>query len=516
MEVSNLNVRAPFSGGAYSIMQLRYSENNMGIFRPARFTRLTSTLPPSHPSEARTVHLPPRTAVERRSCTCANIRRFASNCLPHSEPPASIPFDRACSTPCAHVFGYNLRLVAIFIAALTCSAPRPGYAQPVPDDNRSTSVLDLERPGYSPRRINVGGVTITPEFDFGTTYDTNVYASHVNQRGDAVFLVRPMVAAEKSGSRVRWRADAYALARRYATNTRENSDTYGISAGTTVTATRNITVGAAAGFRRATENRADPEIQQNPQAGPPLFDVLSGDLNVAVAMGRMVLLARGQAERYNFRSGPNTDRDFTSYRASLRLLYQFSGAISGFAQGYVNQRNFRYRDPISGADRDSRTTGGLVGMQLDPGGKLRGNVGVGLFRYDPADPQRTPFNGFALEGSLTYSPRRRTAVILDLFSGDVATARNGASGRVDRRAKLTLQQEVRHNLLATLGARYGRTNYRGVETRLTTVGADAEVEFLMNRHLSAALTGQISKRSGGAQSDRFGRTRVGAEIRYRF
>lgn len=517
MEVVYLNVRAQFSCSAFSIMQLGYSENDMGIFQSVRFTRLRSILPSSLSSRVIAAHLQAHSTSRGRRRATATSQDLQPEWLRdlHSFGPITAN-GISCSVPSTQIPRHSIRLTAVFIAALTCAAPRCGSAQPVPDDNRSTSALDLERPGYSPRKINVGGITITPELDFGTTYDTNVYASHVNQRDDAIFIARPMVSAEKSGSRVRWRAEAYALARRYAANTRENSDTYGVSGGATVTATSAITIGAAAGFRRAVENRSDPELQQTPQAGPPLFDVLSGDLNVSVRLGRMILLSRAQAERYNFRSGPNTDRDFTSYRASLRLLYQLSGALSGFGQGYVNQRSFRYRDPITGADRDSRTTGGLIGMQLDPGGKLRGDVGVGLFRYNPADPQRFPFSGFALEGSLTYSPRRRTALILDLFSGDVATVRNGASGRVDRRAKLTLQQEVRHNLLATLGVRYGRTNYRGVEARLSTIGADAEVEFLMSRHLSAALTGQVSKRSGGSQADRFERTRVGAEIRYRF
>ncbi len=395
-------------------------------------------------------------------------------------------------------------------------APMVVHAQPVPDEEQTTSVLDLNRPGYEPRKLRVKSIIITPQLDFGTVYDSNVYAAPRDRRDDAVFTLRPAIAAEKSQGRLRWRAEAYGLARRYSRNSREDSETYGLSLKSVADVNNVLTVGAAAGYRRAVENRSDPEVRQSPQLGPPLFDVLNGELNGAVALGKLGVSAKAQVEKYNFVSVANDDRDFTSYRGTLRLLYRLGPAISAFGQGYVNKRRFRLRDPVTGIDRDSRTMGGLMGVLINPGGKVRGDVGAGVFRYNPSDPSLPSFTGFALEGSLTYVPRRRTALIVDVFSGDVATVRNGATGRVDRRARLTIQQEIRHNLLANLGVRYRQTRYRGVDARLTTVGADGELEFLVNRHLSFAAIAQVSKRTAREPGDRFERARVGAELRYRF
>jgi len=401
-------------------------------------------------------------------------------------------------------------------ALLAGLAPLPAQAQPTPDDDQTASVLDLDRPGYNPRTIRVKSITITPELDFGTVYDSNVYAAPQDRRDDAVFTLRPSLAAQDDEGRLRWRAEAYALARRYAKNSREDNETYGASIRSAVDVNNAITLGGAAGYRRAVENRSDPEVRQNPQLGPPLFDVLNGELTGAVTMGKLGISAKGQVEKYDFVSPANDDRDFTSYRGTLRLLYRLGAAISAFGQGYVNQRRFRLRDPVTRLDRNGRTMGGLVGVQVNPGGKVRGDLGAGVFRYNPEDPSLPSFTGFALEGSLTYVPRRRTAVILDVFSGDVATVRNGATGRMDRRARVTIQQEIRHNLLASLGLRYRQTRYRGVDARLTTVGADGDLEFLVNRHLSLAATAQISKRTAWDPRDRFERVRAGLEIRYRF
>src|SRR5690606_4356753 len=199
-----------------------------------------------------------------------------------------------------------------------------------------------------------------------------------------------------------------------------------------------------------------------------------------------------------------------------RLSYRLSPMLDGYAQVYVNQRDFRLRAPTTDASRDGRTIGGLVGVQVNPGGKLRGEIGAGVFRYKPESSLFRSFSGFALEGALIYSLRPRTALILDVFSGDVATVRNGASGRIDRSARLTVQQEIRHNLIASAALRYRQTRYRGIDSRLNTFSGDLDVEYLLNRHLALALTGQYSKRTGGSAPDRFDRTRIGVALRMRY
>ena len=409
--------------------------------------------------------------------------------------------------------GSTLARATVLLAALT---PMSGQAQPVPDEDRTESVLELDRPGYTPRQLRVKSIVITPQLDVGTTYDSNVYAAPSDRRDDAVFVLRPAIEAEKGEGRVRWRAEAYGQARRYAKNSREDNDTYGVSVKSAADLTQVLTIGGVAGYRRAVENRSDPEVRQNPQLGPPLFDVLNGEVNGALTLGKLGISAKAEVEKYDFVTAANNDRDFTSYRGTIRLIYRLGPAIGVFGQAYVNRRRFRMRDPVTGIDRDSRTVGGLAGVLIDPGGKISGDIGAGVFRYKPDEPSLPPFTGFALEGSLTYTPRRRTALIVDLFSGDVATVRSGATGRVDRRARLMVQREIRHNLLANMGLRYRQTRYRGVDARLTTVGADAELEFLFNRHLSVAAIAQVSRRTARDPAERFERARVGAEIRYRF
>ncbi|KQX19489.1 MULTISPECIES: outer membrane beta-barrel protein [unclassified Sphingomonas] len=404
---------------------------------------------------------------------------------------------------------------AIALAGLV-SAPPLG-AQSVEDDSgRLQSVLTLEREGYQPRRVNIGTTVLTPEIEASAVYDSNIYAAHDHRRSDVLTTLRPRIVGEDDEGRLRWRGQMSAELRRYASTSRENSDSYGASARVAADLASAVTITGGGGYRRAVENRSDPEVRQNPTLGPPLFDVANGELALQGGRGRLGLSLKGQVEKYDFVSSFNNDRDFTSYRGTVRLRYNVAPAINGFVQAYANQRSFRLRDRVSGIDRDGRTLGGLVGVQIDPGGKLRGDVGVGFFRYRPSSATLKGFSGFAVDGTLIYTPRDRIAFILDVFRGDVATVRNGASGRIDSRLRLAIQQEIRHNLLSSVAFRVRRTGYRGVSDRLTTIGGDVDLEYLINRRLSVAFVGQLVKRTSRTMAETFERARAGLELRIRY
>ena len=392
----------------------------------------------------------------------------------------------------------------------------PLDAQPLPDDLRLQSVLDLERPGYDPRQIKIGSTMLAPQLDVGVVYDSNIYAAHSDRTSDALLTVQPVLAAKNDQGKIRWQAKLSGEFRRYKSKSVENSDSYAATAAIASSLFKGTTGTVKVGYRRAVENRSDPEVRQNPLGGPPLIDIANGEAGLRGGRGKLGFSVKGLVEKYDFVSRLDDDRDFTSYRATARVLYEVSAVVHGFVQGYINQRDFRLRDAGTGANRNGRTFGGLIGAEFDPGGKVRGDIGIGLFRYEAKSAMFDSFSGFAVEGSLVYTPRDRTAVLVDVFRGDVATVRNGASGRIDTRARLGVQQEIRHNLVGQAAVRYRTTEYRGSNEKLRTLGGDFELEYLANRHFSLALIGRLTKRTGGQTRDRFERARAGIELRVRY
>ena len=160
------------------------------------------------------------------------------------------------------------------------------------------------------------------------------------------------------------------------------------------------------------------------------------------------------------------------------------------------------------------TIGFNGGIQKELGQRLRGRIGIGLFRSNPDSSSVEAFTGFGGNGELVWNPRVRTAVSLRLSRGDVATVRSGATGRIDTTARVSVDQEVRHNLLLHVSVGYNDRSYRGsARGNFKTFSAETEVEYLLNRRLALYAGATYADRRAPSFADRFKRTTVRAGIR---
>ncbi len=193
------------------------------------------------------------------------------------------------------------------------------------------------------------------------------------------------------------------------------------------------------------------------------------------------------------------------YRASLTVGYKLASSLDLFTQVYVNRRDFRLPRDFGGVDRDQNTFGVIFGVQRDIGDRLHGKLGVGIFRTDPEQVTiLPPHTGLRLDGEVTWMPRDRTSFNFRISRGDVATVRSGASTRVDTVARLIVDQEIRHNLLAQLSVAYVSLRYLG-ESRgnLTNIGSTARLEYLIDRRTSIFTTAEYEQRTARDPIDKY-------------
>lgn len=393
--------------------------------------------------------------------------------------------------------------------SLMLLTPHDASAQ---DESQQKPVLDLVREGYEPPDHRIGAVVISTTTNVRMEYDSNVFAQPDNRAQDVLFTVRPALRAELSNERLSWITDAAGSLYRYARNDSENHEGYALGSRVTLSG-ESLTLGGRLGFERTFESRNDPEARQLFSTGPRMFTVGLGELSAGIEGNRTGLLVRLTAERYNFLSTLDNERDFTSYQGLLRGKYRLSARMNLFAQAYLNRRNFRLATDRSGTNRDGTSKAALIGLDFDPRGKLRGEVAAGVLWYSPHDRALKDYTGWELRGALVWQPRTRTAITLDAFRGDVATVRLGATGRIDSRVRLGVQQEARHNLLMSAGAAWRKTRFRGIAGQSkTTWSADGEIEYLFSRHTSVALTAQYVRRRS---DDAFTRFRAGLELRFK-
>lgn len=379
------------------------------------------------------------------------------------------------------------------------------------------SPLDLPRKGYEPKGIKVGTTMIALSADLTALYDTNVYATSSGERDDILFVAAPRIDANSDFGRLQLHSQMHASIRQYVDETTENATSFGLGAGGNYSISRAHSLKANVQYDRAIERRSDPEARGGRLDSPRKIDIPQAEIGYNFEGNRIDIDAEAAVQRFDYRAASDDDRDMTAYRASLGSTLRLSAPLNAFAQVYVTRRDFDTRADISGVDRDATTYGVIAGVRRDLSTKLRGRVGVGVFRMNPADPALSAFTGIAANGEVIWSPQPRTAVTFQVFRGDVATVRAGASGRIDSRATIRLDQEVRHNIVMHAAASYRDTTYRGLSTRnLKTLSGEVGVEYLLNRHMSAFALASYTKRDADLALDQFDRGIVGIGLRLRY
>lgn len=400
------------------------------------------------------------------------------------------------------------RLCAMALGAL--GVARPALAQ-------DQSPLSLPREGLDYSGYTLGSVTVLPQVTFRTEYDNNIYATSSGEVDDARFELTPSVSLRKQAGSTRLSWDNYANLRWHAHNSNEDSTAFGTALRANSSAGGANTFSARASFDRAIESRADPEKTAGVLDSPRRIDLYGGDLSYRRMFGAFAAEISGAADRADYSDPLDQDRDMWTYRGALRLSVRSRSSLEGFVEGYVNRRDFRLATDFSGVNRDTTTIGANVGVQREIGQRLRGRIGVGIFRANPDSPVLQSFSGLGVSGDLTWTPRVRTQVNLKLSRGDVATVRAGATGRVDTTVRLGVDQEIRHNLLGRFSIGYTDRQYRGsVRGHLKTFDVRLEAEYLMSPRMSLFSAGTYTNRDARLALDQFSKTVASLGLRYKF
>lgn len=378
------------------------------------------------------------------------------------------------------------------------------------------SRVQSEDDSYQLEPIDAGPLTFTVGAELHTEYTDNVFAEPTNAQDDFVISIRPHASIVHNDGPYTTRLDGSAKLRRFADFGSEDSEDANITLSTAWSPQRGEAVTITGSWDRATEDRGDPEARRILGIGPRVFENVGGTVGYRRAGSRILLDLSAGYRQIDAVARIDDDRDHDNYTARATVGFRTGGAIYLTATGYYSRLDFRFDQPVFGGDRDAKTLGGLIGVEFADGGLIEGRVGVGIFDLDTDSAAREDRTGFSLQGQLTYRPRERTSIRLDLFNGDVASFRGGGSNRIDTRIGLSLQQEARHNLYASVGVEWERTSFFTIDESQETWRLRGEAEYLLNRQMSAFVNVSYDDRTSDRPFDEFGRFRTGAGLRFRF
>ena len=407
---------------------------------------------------------------------------------------------------------------AIVLAApvpFLLAMPQQALAQARDIGSTASAVYPNDK-DYRELPMHLGSLNVSLGGEARVEYDTNVYAQENNARDDVHLELTPELQINTGPGTLSGQAHASATVRRFANLKTENTEAWSLDGTLRWSPEATTSLVGRAFWQRTVEERGSPESRQDPNAGPREIDSLGTDLRFRHMTRRLLFDLQGNFTKYDAVSTVDDNRDFNSMNGVATVGWRVTGITFVTASAFVARRDFRIEYTPAGDKRNTTTWGGRLGVEFEPGGVLQGNLSAGFFRFTPDDKAVPDRTGLSVSGSLTYRPRERTAIMLDAFNGDVATFRSGAQSRTDTTVKLSLQQEIRHNLYATVGGGYRRSRYNGSGVKEQTPTVSGEIEYIFSRRMSVAAYANYGKRTSDDPTLEFDRAKVGASFRMRF
>lgn len=369
---------------------------------------------------------------------------------------------------------------------------------------------------FEPTPLALGSATVRIGGSARLEYDSNIYAQAFGEKDDFRLQVRPYVDLLRKGGALELTARAEGDFRKYFQYDKEDAVGGRLSAGLNWNPSAADRLNVAAGWQHIIEDRGEPEGNTLPGIGPRELNLVEGDLSYLHQGSRIGFLFKATGARMRYTRAIDEERDLEAVGGLARVMLRVSPLTSLFVEGVAAHRDFRLA-PVPGQfNRDASTYGGRVGIAIDPGGTLRGDAAVGVYRLDAKDRRIESQTRMSVQIGLTYAPRPRTTITLDGFVGNVATYRTGVQSREDMRFRLGINQEIRHNLRGRLGILYRRSKYFGVDDTDNLYGVTGELEYAVNRRVAIAATARFSKRDSSVALDEFDRTRAGLELRIHY
>lgn len=385
------------------------------------------------------------------------------------------------------------------------------------DIGSTAPAVFTESSEYRAPAHHLGSLSLSVGGEARIEYDDNVFAEPQNTNDDARFELSPALRLRTPPGPLSAQVAASGTLRRFATLTSENSDAWLVDGHVRWSPDKSSVASGRLFWQRSVEERGDPESNVGALFGPRLTDSFGGEARYRRDSGHVLLDLEASATRYDAVAKRDANRDFTNSAGRATFGLRTTPTLFVTATLFAARRDFRIERTPAGTKRNSATYGARVGVDIQPGGLFEGNFSAGIFRFEPEDPQSNGRTGVSVAGSLVYRPRRRTAILLNASSGDTATFRSGAQQRTDTGLKLSLQQEIRHNLFATPTFGFRETKYTGSGDKQRTLTFGAEVEYIMSRNLSVTVAASYGDRKAYDDvRDNFSRFRGGMSLRIRF
>jgi hypothetical protein len=370
--------------------------------------------------------------------------------------------------------------------------------QPDPRDTAAAAREEVEPAddGYEPLGLRLGTFTLLPAIEIAGGRTSNV-AGKTDGRGALLWQVAPELVGRSD-----WSHHALSFELR-GTDTVAPSDRDYDRPGFRAALRGRIDLGdetridVATGWNRDRQTASKSDDPNSTRIGADLT-TRTASLGVTRDVGLVALTLRGDVERADYVGGSTVSgaplgaevQDNVRYTAALRGTWGPTAPLRPFVEVRVSKRDWD-EALVGGAPRDATGQAAVAGLTADAGPMLRGEIATGWGVDRPDHGPLGSIGGWLLDGTLTWSPDRLTAVKFDAKTSFDPTTNAGSPGAVVRTAAVTVERAVRRDLVASLGTTYSTRGYVGIDRDERDLIVSTGLTWKVNRNLRTFVRGSF-------------------------
>lgn len=181
----------------------------------------------------------------------------------------------------------------------------------------------------------------------------------------------------------------------------------------------------------------------------------------------------------------NDERDTRVHEQAVRLTYQLKPSFAVFAEGGLNQRDYRAVTISDGFFRDSDGQRYRFGLDFGSEGQiLRGQLGFGYGQQDPDEVALETVDGFLFDADVVWRVTELTALRLTGRTDILDTTTANSGGVLSHEVGLEARHAFRRYFIGTAGVVYSRNEFATVGIEEDQWRTYLDAEYFANREIS--------------------------------
>jgi len=340
-------------------------------------------------------------------------------------------------------------------------------------DEASSTKSDSERvsDSYQAKGVELGQFLLMPKLEVDELFNSNVYASEKDLKGDFVTTVRPEVKLRSRFAEHEINLTLLAehlMFRKYRHDDRTElqadvSGRYDFDS--------NLQANLSSSLYSRHEDRGSPDDANGLK--PTAARGWTSRLGFKLQEGRYTLVGEVGADRRAFGSvtasngtvTSNADRDRWELSARQRGSYEIFPGYSAVIELSQNLHQFDRTRDRSGFKRGSVGYRAETGVGVDVSQLIRGDFLVGYFQQRYVDRQLGDVGGLSLRATFNWTPSKLTIVVpsFERVVNDTTTA--NAAAMLHNGFSVTVRHELQRNIILTGYGAIGYDTLSGVKNQ---------------------------------------------------